>query len=69
ASQIAEGPSAAREILQRAHQNVDESWVTARTSLEIAEAIAAGRPIEEKVDWFAERGFTRWVDFIKKITS
>jgi hypothetical protein len=55
--------------LQRAHQNVDESWTTARVSLEVAEALVDDKPIEPLRDWFQERGFVRWVDFIKKISS
>jgi class 3 adenylate cyclase/tetratricopeptide (TPR) repeat protein len=59
----------AAEVLQRAHQNVDESWVTARVSLESAETIVAGQPLEEQLTWFKSRGFMRWVNFIQKVIT
>jgi class 3 adenylate cyclase/tetratricopeptide (TPR) repeat protein len=69
ASHLHGDTESAREILARAHQNVDESWVTARLSLEIADAIVDGQPFKDKLDWFKTRGFIRWVEFIEKITT
>jgi class 3 adenylate cyclase/tetratricopeptide (TPR) repeat protein len=66
---LAGNTETALEILQRAHQNVDESWVTARVSLELADAIVDGQPFDDKLNWFKTRGFIRWVDFIEKITT
>lgn len=59
----------AREILRRAHDNVDESWIQARATLEIAEAIVNDQPYAFLLDWFTERGFKRWVQFIQKVTA
>jgi class 3 adenylate cyclase/tetratricopeptide (TPR) repeat protein len=69
ASNLAGDTESARAILLRAHKNVDKSWVTARLSLEVADAIVAGQPFQDKLDWFKDRGFARWVDFIEKVTA
>jgi len=66
ASHLAGKTETACEILERAHQNVDESWISARLLLEFADAIIAGQPFDDKLTWFNERGFVRWVDFIQK---
>ncbi len=69
AAHLGRGVSLAREILERAHQSVDESWVTARVALEMAEAIVEGKPTAPLLAWFAERGFKRWIEFIEKINT
>lgn len=69
ACHLAGDQTAARQVLLRAHQNVDESWTTARVSLEMAEALVEGNPTGRLLDWFKERGFNRWVDFIARVTA
>jgi tetratricopeptide (TPR) repeat protein len=69
ACHLAGDQAAARQVLQRAHQNVDESWTTARVSLEMAEALVEGNPTGRLLDWFKERGFNRWVDFIDRVAA
>lgn len=69
AAHLAGKTESARDILRRAHESVDESWLTARVCLETAETIIDGQSVAPRLTWFSERGFIRWVEFIKKVVA
>jgi len=69
AAHLAGKTESARDILRRAHESVDESWLTARVCLETAETIIDGQSVAPRLAWFSERGFIRWVEFIKKVVT
>ena len=64
---LAGEPEEARQVLQRARQKADESWVTDRIWLDYAEAVVNRQSCEKPVEWFRQHGLVRAVNFAERV--
>jgi len=53
--------------LGRACDYVDQTWLSARKWLDLADAIIGGRSSAEMLEWFHQRGFQRVLDFAARL--
>lgn len=63
------GSKPASAILERARNNVDQSWVAARIMLDLADAILNEQTLDHFFTWFNEHDFQRGIGFTELATG